>query len=71
MTLNERIDALEARLCAADEHLKVKRNALMARYTTLHLGGPADMLVAPDRPEQIPMILKAANELDVPVIVIG
>ena len=71
MTLNERIDALEARLCAADEHLKVTRNALMARYTTLHLGGPADMLVAPDRPEQIPMILKAANELDVPVIVIG
>ena len=71
MTLNERIDALEARLRMADERLSVKRNALMAKYTTLHLGGPADMLVAPDRPEQIPMVLKAANELEVPVIIIG
>ena len=71
MTLNERITALEERLRAADEHLSVKRNALMARYTTLHLGGPADILVSPDRPEQIPMVLKAAHELEVPVIVIG
>ena len=71
MTLNERIDALEIRLRAADEHLKVNRDALMARYTTLHLGGPADMMVFPDKPEQIPLILRAANELEVPVIVIG
>ena len=71
MTLNERIDALEARLHAADERLRVQRNALMAKYTTLHLGGPADILVSPDKAEQIPMILQAANELDVPVIVIG
>ena len=71
MTLNERITALEERLRAADEHLSVKRNALMARYTTLHLGGLADILVSPDRPEQIPMVLKAAHELEVPVIVIG
>ncbi len=71
MTLNERIDALEARLRAADEHLSVKRNALMSRYTTLHLGGPADILVSPDKPEQIPMVLKAAHALEVPVIIIG
>nr|MBR4281693.1 UDP-N-acetylmuramate dehydrogenase [Clostridia bacterium] len=71
MTLNERIDALESRLRAADEHLSVKRNALMARYTTLHLGGPADILVSPDRPEQIPLVLQTAHELDVPVIIIG
>ena len=71
MTLNERIDALEARLHAADERLRVQRNALMAKYTTLHLGGPADILVSPDKAEQIPVILQAANELDVPVIVIG
>ena len=50
MTLIERIDTLENRLRAADEHLSIKRNALMARYTTLHLGGPADILVSPDRP---------------------
>ena len=71
MTLNERISALEDRLRTADAHLSVKRNALMARYTTLHLGGPADLLVSPDRPEQIPLVLKAAHELDVPVIIIG
>jgi len=71
MTLNERITALEERLRAADEHLSVKRNALMARYTTLHLGGPADLLVSPDRADQIPLVLKAAHELDVPVIIIG
>lgn len=71
MTLNERIDALEAHLHAADEQLNVKRNVLMARYTTLHLGGPADILVSPDKAAQIPVILRAARELDVPVTVIG
>lgn len=71
MTLNERIDILENRLKAADEHLSIKRNVLMARYTTLHLGGPADILVSPDQQEQIPLVLKTAHELEVPVIVIG
>ncbi len=71
MTLNERITALEERLRAADEHLSVKRNALMARYTTLHLGGPADLLASPDRPEQVQLLLKSAHELDVPVVIIG
>ncbi len=71
MTLNERIDALEARLHAADEHLSVKRNALMARYTTLHLGGPADLLASPDKPEQVQLLLREAHALEVPVIIIG
>ena len=71
MTLNERIDLLESRLRAADEHLSIKRNALMARYTTLHLGGPADILVSPDRLEQLPLVLKTADELSVPVVIIG
>ena len=71
MTLNEKIDALERRLRTADEHLSIKRNALMARYTTLHLGGPADLLASPDKPEQVPLLLKTAHELDVPVTIIG
>lgn len=71
MTLNEKIDVLESRLREADEHLSVKRNALMARYTTLHLGGPADLLASPDKPEQVQLLLKTAHELDVPVIMIG
>jgi len=71
MTLMERINTLEERLRNADPQLCLKRNALMARYTTLHLGGPADLLVSPDRLEQIPLVLQTAHELQVPVIVIG
>ena len=44
MTLTEKINALEGRLQAADAALRVIRNAPMARYTSLHLGGPADLL---------------------------
>lgn len=71
MTLTDRITALENRLREADEHLHVKRNALMARYTTLHLGGPADLLASPNKPEQVQLLLKTAYELEVPVIIIG
>ena len=71
MTLNEKMTALESRLRAADEHLSVKRDALMARYTTLHLGGPADLLASPNTPEQVQLLLKTAHELDVPVIIMG
>ena len=71
MTLNERMTALETRLREADGQLSVIRNALMARYTTLHLGGPADLLALPDRPEQVQVLLRTAHELDVPVVLIG
>lgn len=71
MTLNERIDALEGRLQTADATLHLMRNAPMARYTTLHLGGPASLLACPDKPEQVQLLLKEAHALDVPVIIIG
>lgn len=71
MTLNEKINALEERLHAADGHLSLTRDALMARYTTLHLGGPADLLAAPSTPAQVQLLLKTAHELDVPVIIMG
>ena len=71
MTLNEKVTALEARLRTADEHLSVKRNVLMARYTTLHLGGPADILVCPTTTAQLQMLLKAAHELEIPAVIIG
>ena len=71
MTLNERIDALEGRLQTADATLRLMRNAPMARYTTLHLGGPASLLACPDKPEQVQLLLKEAHALDVPVIIIG
>ncbi len=71
MTLNEKITALESRLRAADGQLSLVRNALMARYTTLHLGGPADLLACPTTPAQVQLLLKTAHELEVPVVIIG
>ncbi|MBQ3157273.1 MAG: UDP-N-acetylmuramate dehydrogenase [Clostridia bacterium] len=71
MTLNEKITLLESRLRAADEHLSLKKDALMARYTTLHLGGPASLLASPDKTEQVQLLLRAAHELEVPVVIIG
>ena len=43
----------------------------MSRYTTLHLGGPAQLLCEPDGPEQLSAAFQAARELDVPVTLIG
>ncbi len=71
MTLNEKITALESRLREADGQLSLVRNALMARYTTLHLGGPADLLACPTTPGQVQLLLKSAHELDVPAVIIG
>ena len=61
MTLNERIDALEGRLQAADATLRLMRNAPMARYTTLHLGGPASLLACPEKPEQVQLLQEQAS----------
>jgi len=65
------LNELENRLRQRFEHISIKRGAYMARYTTLHLGGPADMLVSPDQPEQIQQTLAQAHELGIPVIIIG
>ncbi len=65
------LNELENRLRARFEHIAIKRDAAMARYTTLHLGGPADMIVSPDRPEQVQAVLAEAHALEVPVIIIG
>ncbi len=71
MSLNEKINALEARLRDADGTLTLLRNAPMARYTTLHLGGPADLLACPATPEQVQLLLKTAHALEVPTLIIG
>ena len=62
---------LEKRLRARFEHIAILRDEPMARYTTLHLGGPADMMVCPDRPEQVQVTLQAAHELELPLIIVG
>ena len=45
--------------------------APMSRYTTLRLGGPADVLVEAAGGEQIAAALKAAHALEVPVTILG
>lgn len=65
------LNELEKRLRGRYENMSIKRGVPMARYTTLHLGGPADMLVSPDQPEQIRQVLLEAHALEVPVVIIG
>lgn len=45
--------------------------AVMARYTTFHIGGPADVLVNIASPSEIPLALRAAKLAEVPVTLIG
>ena len=65
------LNEFEKRLRARFAHIEVKRDAPMARYTTLHLGGPADMLISPERPEQVREALVEAHALELPVLIIG
>ena len=71
MTLNEKVTMLESRLREADETLSLTRGALMARHTTLHLGGPADLLACPGTTAQLQLLLKTAHALEVPVTIVG
>ena len=57
---------LTLRLKNAAPTLQLEENADMARYTTLHLGGPADLMANPDDPAQIPLLIETAKELDAP-----
>ena len=52
---------LTLRLKNAAPTLQLEENADMARYTTLHLGGPADLMANPDDPAQIPLLIEIAN----------
>lgn len=45
--------------------------AIMARYTTFHIGGPADVLVNIAAANEIPLALRAAKQAGVPVTLIG
>lgn len=51
--------------------LRLERQAVMAGYTTLRLGGPADVLAHPATPEQLHLLLREAARLKVPVTLMG
>jgi UDP-N-acetylmuramate--alanine ligase len=55
----------------AAPHLKATRNASMAMFTTMRLGGPADVLVRTPTPEDIEAVAAWAKQEGMPVTVIG
>ena len=63
--------ALEARLREREPGLHLERDAVMAGYTTLHVGGPADLLAHPSTPGQLHTLLTESHAAGVPVTVIG
>ncbi len=65
------IQALRDRLCQGMAKKQVTLCAPMSRYTTLRLGGPADVLCEPAAAAEIAWALACARELGAPVTVIG
>ena len=51
--------------------VRMTPDAPLSAYTTLRLGGPADLLAEPASAEEITALLRAASEMNVPVTVIG
>ena len=68
MTKMYPLHELESRL---DGEIKLISMAPMAQYTTLHLGGPADLLAEPANEKQLARLLKEARALGIPVTLIG
>lgn len=55
----------------SDIDVACERDLSMARLTSFGIGGPADLLVAPETPEQISTALDVLAQEGVPVFVIG
>lgn len=52
-------------------HLKAQRNASMAMFTTMRLGGPADIVVRAPLPEDVELLSQWAAREGMPLTVIG
>jgi len=63
--------ALEAKLRELFGADRVGRGVPLARFTTFHVGGPADWFIEPRTADETVAALGAANEAGVPVTVIG
>lgn len=63
--------ALRERLGEGMPGRRITLAAPMSRYTTLRLGGPADVLCEPSTAEEVAWALACAREAGVPVTVIG
>ena len=67
----QRLDVLLEALKAVMPSQQVKKSVPMSQFTTLRLGGPADLLCQPASVEQLSETLKAAREQESPVTLIG
>ena len=63
-------DLLKA-LCEGAEPGQVLRNEPMAAHTTFRVGGPADIMYFPHSAAQLRRALAVAEDLEIPVLVIG
>ena len=70
-TVLRQMPELENALKQRAPGLCLEAGALMARYTTLHLGGPADLLATPRDPEELQLLLEEARRLAVPLTLMG
>ena len=70
-TVLRQMPELENALKQRAPGLCLEAGALMARYTTLHLGGPADLLATPREPEELQLLLEEARRLAVPLTLMG
>ena len=59
------------RFLAGETTAVFREQVPMARYTTLRLGGPAELLVEPDSPETLKHVIRKAREMELPLTVIG
>ncbi|MCL2397015.1 MAG: UDP-N-acetylmuramate dehydrogenase [Defluviitaleaceae bacterium] len=58
-------------LCAKLPEGRIKLKEPMASHTTFKVGGPADIFVTPENPEELAHVLKACRDGAVPYFVLG
>ena len=51
--------------------LEIRQGVALEKYTTLRVGGPADYFAEPKTEEEIMLVLQAAKDCDLPVLLIG
>ena len=65
------MSTLERRLSQCAPSMRLTRHASMADYTTLRLGGPADLMAEPADEAQLRVALESAADMGVPVTLMG
>lgn len=53
------------------DKLRLEWNVPLAKYTTFHIGGPAECFISARGSEEIPMVLKFCKEYQVPLHILG